>query len=229
MNGNERRLGAKAAAVFMLVVIIISSFSLPSARADGVVTIYNAPPTFVSVKIQELDSRIVMSVEVSDYNGWSDIYRLYINITDVYGNIVESAVYSQYPSNDSDQRIDEFRDLRGGSLIPAESDVERFPYTPPSGGGWGKDWFNATYQRMTFVFKPFSGYKIELKVFDRKFVSAEYFGPFTSSYSVPPVMEKPTIPISISLIVAIVVGLLLFQRRKSSNKLAKLAEEKIGG
>lgn len=229
MKGKHENVGAKAAVVMFIAFLIIASYPVQTVRADGVVTIYNAPPTFVGVKIQDVESRIVMTVEASDYNGWEDIFRVYINVTDVYGNVIESAVYSQYPTNDSDQRIDEFRDLRGGVLLPDESDVERFPYNPPTGGGWGDDWFNATYQRMTFVFKPFSGYRILITVLDKKMVSSEYVGPFTSTYSIPPVVDNPTIPISISLIVAIVAGALIFIHRKGSNKLARLAEEKLGG
>ncbi len=229
MNGMYRKTGAKAAVILMVVIITFSSYHMQIAKGDGVVTIYNAPPTFVTVKIQDVESRIVMTVDVSDYNGWEDIFRVYVNVTDIYGNIIESALYSQYPSNSSDQRVDTFSDLKGGVLIPEESDVQRFPYSPPSGGGWGKDWFNATYQRMTFVFKPFLGYRIIVTAYDRKEVSCEYVGPFSSQYSVAPAMENPTVPIGISLIVAMVAGLLVFQQRRSSNKLARLAEEKIGG
>ena len=229
MKGKYRQMGARAAVISLVFVMILSAYPMAPSRGAGVVSIYNAPPTFPTVKIQDVQSRIVVTVEVSDYNGWEDIYKVRINITDSFGNIVEQAEYSQYPSNESDSRIDEFKDLKGGALISKESDVERFPYRAPSGGGWGTDWFNSTYQRMTFVFKPFSGYRILVTAYDRKMVSCVYTGPFNSEYEVPPVIENPTIPITISFIVAAVSGLILYIHRKDNNKLARLAEEKIGG
>jgi len=220
---------AIAAISFLAAIILITTLVPAPVSADGVVTLYNAPPTFVSLKIQDVESRIVVTVEVSDYNGWEDIYQLRINVTDVYGNIIESAVYSQYVTNESEERIDEFRDIRGGVLLPHESDVERFPYRPPAGGGWGPDWFNATYQRMTFIFKPFSGYKIIVTAYDRKMVSCQNVLPFSSQYRVPPVIDNPAVPIGISMIVAAVAAIVMYMHRKNNNKLAQIAEEKLGG
>ncbi len=224
------KFGTATAAMAILAVIILVITAIPSpAQADGVVSIYNAPPTFVSVKIQDTGSRIVVVVEVSDYNGWENIYRVDLNVTDSYGNVIESASYLQYPNNESDQRIDEFRDLKGGVLLPQECDVERFPYQPPSTGGWGPDWFNATYQRVTFVFKPFSGYRIMLRAYDKKMAYCENIVPFSSEYRVPPVIDNPSVSVGISLIVSILAGVAIYMHRRSSNKLAQIAEEKIGG
>jgi hypothetical protein len=229
MKGKYRQMFARAAVISLVFIIILSAYPIMPSRGAGA-TVFSTPPTFFTVKVQDVESRIVVTVEVSDYNGWEDVYKVQINITDSFGNIVERAEYSQYSSNVSNaSRIDEFKDLKGGALIPKESDVERFPYKVLPNGNLAPDWFNSTYQRMTFVFKPFSGFRILVTAYDRKMLSCVYTGPFNSEYEVPPVIENPTIPITISLIVAGVSGIILYIHRKENNRLARLAEEKIGG
>lgn len=214
----------------ILLLILGSTANIGiQAKGAGIISIYNAPPSFVTVKILDSGERIQVIVEVSDMNGWEDIFRVYVNTTDSRGNLVESALYSQYPGNSSTHRIDLFSESAGNSFIPGESEVTRFPYTQPGGGGWGRDWFNATYQRMTFVFKPFSSYRIHVEAFDRKMEKCEYNGPFSSKYEEPPIISDPTVPLGISLVIASGAGAALYVKRRQSNKMARLVEERMRG
>ena len=214
--------------ILLMLIAVMANISLQS-KGKEIISISNSPPSFVTVKVLDSGERIQVIVEVSDMNGWEDIFKVYVNTTDSKGNLVESALYSQYPGNTSTDRIDLFSENAGNSLIPGESEVTRFPYTPPSNGGWGKDWFNATYQRMTFVFKPFSSYRIHVEAFDKKMAKCEYSGPFSSEYQEPPLIENPVVPLGLSLIIAAGSGTGLYVHRRHSNKMAKLVEERMRG
>ncbi len=216
--------------ITFFVIIGILGISALSSGA-GVVTIYNTPPTFVSVKILDLGEEIQVVVEVSDMNGWEDIYRVYVNATDSSGNIVESALFSQYSTNSSINLINEFSELRGNSLMTGDqgSDVVRFRTTLPGAGGWSADWFNGTYERITFVFRPFSAYRVHVTALDRKMEKCEYSGPFSSKYEEPPLIEDPMVPLGLSLVIAAASGTGLYIHRRHSNRIAQLVEEKMGG
>ncbi len=209
--------------IALTALFIISGIVAPSVRGAEI-SIYNSPPTFVDIKIIDTDERIQVVVEVSDMNGWEDIWKVYVNVTDMNGNLVESALYQQYMTNSSGNRVDLFSDS-SNYLIPGESDVMRFPFTSVS----SKDWFNATYQKITFVFRPFSGYYIHVEAFDKKSNKCEYSGPFSSKYEIPPVVENPVVPLGISLVIAAGTGAGIYVHRRHSNRLAQLAEEKTGG
>ncbi len=211
----------------LALLLIFISILMPVKGAE--ISIYNSPPTFYTVKILDTQDRIQVIVDISDMNGWEDIWKVYVNITDSSGNLVESSVYQQYMSNTSTNRVDLFSDISGNSLIPAECEVERFPFTGGGGGGFGKDWFNATYQRITFVFRPFSGYYVHIEGFDRKTNRCEYAGPFSSEYQEPPLIEDPVVPLGLSLVIAAGGGAALYMHRRHSNKLAQIVEEKMGG
>ena len=229
----SRRAGfAKAAVALIFITMLFLPFISSYSNAAGVVTIYNSPPLFKSINIQDEGTRIVITVDVSDFNGWEDIYCVYVNATDSGGNIVESALYRQYASNGSSQMMDQksrFSDLSGGFLIPDESDVETFHYQQSGSGGWGSDWFNATHELITFVMKPFSALQVKITAFDRKMAHCEQISPFSSSYSNPPLIDNPTVPLGLSLIIAAGVGSGIYMYRRNSNKMAKLVEEKMRG
>ncbi len=222
--------GFAVSTVAFLVIAGIVGISVVSSGA-GVVTIYNTPPTFVNVKILDLGEEIQVVVEVSDMNGWEDIYRVYVNATDSSGNLVESALFSQYSTNSSINLINEFSELRGNSLVVGDqgSDVLRFRTTPAGAGGWSADWFNGTYERITFVFKPFSAYRVHVTALDRKMERCEYSGPFTSEYQEPPLIEDPMVPLGLSLVIAAASGTGIYIHRRYSNRIAQLVEEKVGG
>lgn len=211
------------------LALLMVSGALAPVGEGAEISIYNSPPTFVTFKILDLGERIQVILEISDMNGWEDIWKIYVNVTDIEGNIIESALYQQYMANTSTNRVDLFSELRGNSLIPAESEVERFPFSGVGAGGFGKDWFNATYQRMTFIFYPFSGYYIYVEAFDRKLNKCEYSGPFSSAYEEPPLIENPMVPLGLSLVIASATGAGIYVHRRHSNKLAQLAEQRVGG
>ena len=215
------------AALVSIALLLIFGVLMPSVEGAEI-SIYNSPPTFVTVKIMDTGERVQVIVEVSDMNGWEDIWKVYVNITDISGGIVESSLYLQYMTNTSTNRVDLFSELEGNSLIPSESEVQRFPFSG-SAGSVGTDWFNATYQRMTFVFRPLSGYYVHITAFDKKLNKCEYGGPFSSKYEEPPLIDNPVVPLGLSLVIAAGAGAAIWMHRKHSNKLAQIVEEKMGG
>ena len=221
--------GLAISVVLLLLVLPLANPFIHSRGAAGTISIYNIPPSFVAVKILDSEERILVIAEVRDMNGFEDIFRVYLNATDSRGNVVESAFYSQYATNTSTSPRDRFGEQSGNYLMVLESNVTRFHYTPQTDGGWGPDWINATYQRIIFVFKPFSAYRIHIEAFDKKMAKCEYSGPFSSKYEEPPLIEDPVVPLGLSLVIAAGTGAALYVKRRQSNKMAKLVEERMRG
>ncbi|MCD6461367.1 MAG: hypothetical protein J7L61_01330 [Thermoplasmata archaeon] len=191
------------------------------------VGVWNSPPTFASITVKE-DDRISLYLNVSDYNGWEDIFRVTVDIYNPDGDLVESVIYQQYPSNVSSVRIDEFTEARGEFLIPPDEDnfyagshVRRF-----SGEGW---FIDNTTQEIVFIFKPFAGTRMRVVAEDSKGEMGVHQGPFSSKYIATPLVEGAAVPLSISLIVSAVGATLVTVDRYHNNKLAMRLMRMRGG
>jgi hypothetical protein len=207
--------------IIAIFAVAVLSSTMATVEAANM-SVYNTPPSFVEIKIIDMGNRIEVVVDISDMNGWEDIRKVYVNATDSHGNMVESALFTRQKN-----RLTNFSDIEGGALIPSESTV--IASTPANVGPNSPDWFKAVHERINFVFKPFSAYYVHITGLDKDSEKCQYSGPFSSEYHEPPIIENPVVPVGISLIISVAAGVGIYVHRKHSNKLAQLAEEKMGG
>lgn len=220
-----KELMQRIAVAFFATLILFSSLS---SVYGANMSVYNDPPSFVEIKIIDSGERIQVIVDVKDMNGWEDILKVYVNATDSKGNIVESALFTQKVTYSYRKLLYtnySFSNIIGNSLLPDESIANA---SNPANLR-GPDWFKAVHERINFIFKPFSAYYVHVTAFDKKMKKCEYSGPFSSEYQEPPMIENPVVPLGISLVIAAAAGAGLYVHRKHSNKMAQLAEEKMGG
>ncbi|GEM_PF-1322118 len=210
----------------ILLLLIISTMTSPPARSAGI-GVYNTPPNFISITITENDG-IVVRVNVSDYNGWEDIYLVNLSVFNNKGVIVEQVTYQQYPANNSNTRIDRFVENTGDYFVPPDPDD---PYgTSHVRRYHGVNWFtDNTTQEVVFVFTPFAGSRLHIIVEDTKGYTAEHDGPFTSKYRAPPLLENRVIPVAISLLVASIGSTAAVVNRYHANKMARRISQMKGG
>jgi len=101
----------------LLKIILLSIFivltTTQTANADGGsdagVGVINVPPNYADIKILQQDNTIRTYLTLSDYNSWSDIYKVQINLEE-NGAILHSFVFKQWESDDSFNLINEFFD-----------------------------------------------------------------------------------------------------------------------
>jgi hypothetical protein len=212
--------------VAFFAVLILSS-AITTVEAANM-SVSNVGPTFVKINIIDIGDRIEIVLDILDMNGWEDIRTVYVNATDSHNNTVESALFKQdarYGKSQLTYTDYNFSNVIGNSLLPGESIAE----TSNPRNIQGPDSLKATREKITFVFKPFSAYYIHISAFDKKGEKCEESGPFSSEYHEPPIIENPVVPLGASLIAASAAGVGIYVHRKHSNKLAQLAEEKMGG
>lgn len=87
-----------AAALLLLLLSVGPGYA--SAQDSGV-TVINVPPEFSAVTIGIEDGLHRIDVVVSDYNSWSDIYRVDVEVLDDERSQVAHVHFQQYPSNTS--------------------------------------------------------------------------------------------------------------------------------
>jgi len=218
----------------MLLLAAVLALAMVSQDVGGTgVGVWNSPPTFVSMSIPDTDTEIAVVINVSDYNGWADIYMVVLTVKDDAGAVVQEVVYKQYPANTSSVRVDTFEETAGSFMKPKNPEdpysgcrVRRF-----SGVGWFED---NTTQEVTFLFHPFAGSTIDVLMEDSKGLTSFHEGPFTDRFKdvlppPPPVFDNPAVPVTISTMVAAVGAAVAVTGRMKSNKMARMVMRMKGG
>ncbi len=101
----------------LLTILLLSTFivltttqtAIADGGSDAGVGVINVPPNYADIKILQQDNTIRTYLTLSDYNSWSDIYKIQINLEE-NGAILHSFVFKQWDSDDSFNLINEFFD-----------------------------------------------------------------------------------------------------------------------
>lgn len=214
----ERSSSTRKILISLLVLTLILSLCIPliSTSTSGQVVVGRTPPTFINITIGDGGEELVLDIVVNDWNGRHDIYRMDAMVTDENWDILSHISYQQHSDNETYDYRDSFSDESGNFLEENRCTVEDYEE-----GTW------ALYDsglRIRFVLEPFSGKYVNMTITDMTGEVGNYFGPFSSEYEPPPMIEDPVmraiIPIGLSMIIAIISALFITLRRHYSNKLA---------
>ena len=213
--------------VLFLALFSVYVLLLQSVAATGV-GVTNVPPTFPSILISEGEDGISIVVNVSDYNGWADIYMVSLVVTDGSQDLLVAS-YKQYLSNTSRNRVDlfevEYMDSslqERGVFRQDTSRVRRF-----SDVGWFEE---NTMLEITFNFRIFNGRNIRILAEDVGGETAVHVGPFSASHRVPTIFDDRAIPFGISIVCGVAAGGIAVFDRLGSNRMARaIARMRSGG
>ena len=233
MMGGRRLPRIYLAMAFVFASLILASTLASVVRAQGSgVSVDEVPPAVSELKIEEGDIRTHVNITLQDYNGWSDIYFLVVQVLDANGNIQSNITFSQYTDNETltpPAPTQRFQDLKGGYLQPNECRVWYYGEDE----GWYK---NRVLMTVLISFTPFSGKTIQIYSYDIHWEYTTFTGPFSSSYKPPSVLSQlfPDVPpetivtvgIGLSVLVATIVTALIFVRRSYNNRLARMVTTK---
>ena len=189
----------------MFIVIFLAS-STSVIGDDGGVQVENVNPTFSKLSISELNGNTMVTINVSDYNSFWDIDRIFINVTN--GN--EEVLSILYLANNTrDSPNGQFKNLVGNNLV---SELSRFRHSNRSEG------VDSCYLLLDVCFTPVDGTLLNVVVWDMNGLSASYIG----EYVYPPLAEKAnaniiTGAIVFSLILAASMQVSLKWRQKNEN------------
>jgi len=150
----ERHLGAAAIlAALSALMVAGATYGPPWAgnvgREGGGVTVINVPPQFSGFRIQTKDGLNYIDVVVSDYNSWSDIFRVEVAIENDLQAPVADVTFQQYPDNVTLQRQPEFAEPVGSFLVRSLSSATY--------SATGQSIPERTEMRVTFVMSPVNG------------------------------------------------------------------------
>lgn len=93
----------------IFIVLTTTQTAIADDGSDAGVGVINVPPNYADIKILQQDNTIRTYLTLSDYNSWSDIYKVQINLEE-NGAILHSFVFKQWDSDDSFNLINEFFD-----------------------------------------------------------------------------------------------------------------------
>src|SRR5438132_2794002 len=150
----ERRLGA-AAVLAVLSALLLAGATCPPplagnvGREGGGVTVINVPPQFSGFRIRTQDGLNYIDVVVSDYNSWSDIFRVEVAIENDLQAPVADVTFQQYPDNATLQRQPQFAEPVGSFLVRSLSSATY--------SATGQSIPERTEMRVTFVMSPVNG------------------------------------------------------------------------
>src|SRR2546427_6711983 len=150
----ERRLAAVALLTTLSALLVTgAAIGLPSAgnvgREGGGVTVINVPPQFSGFRIRTQDGLNYVDVVVSDYNSWSDIFRVEVAIENDMQAPVADVTFQQYPDNATLQRQPQFAEPVGSFLVRSLSSAAY--------SATGQSISERTEMRVTFVMSPVNG------------------------------------------------------------------------
>lgn len=210
------------AAAAMVAIIVLAG---TVARGDSGVGVLNNPPTFLDISVGDYQDYIVININVSDTNGWRDVFYVNLEILDGDGNVVENATYSQHDTNTTyDVLNDLFTENSGSSLSQELCDVQR--YSSLGTGVESYFFYENTTLYIRFGFSQFQGKTLRVTGVDIQHATCFYEGPFSSTYRPEPfVKEKDlVILVSVSILMAIGGSLIFAYRRGLSNRMARKIE-----
>lgn len=191
----------RAATLFLAVVALALSpgaaaprdGSGPIEALDGGITVINVPPQFSGFSIRTIDGLNYIDVVVSDYNSWSDVFRVRVVVEDELLKPVADIAFQQYPDNVTLVREPRFNEPLGAFLDydRSSSTVNILPQTVEE----------RTQIRVTFVLSPVKGTWLRVTASDlaglEAFAQVEYQSGFFGGL--------PRIP-SLLLVVLAIVG-----------------------
>jgi len=173
--GFARSLSVPAMALLTLL-ILTSGAGMPAAAQGGGITVINVPPQFSGFSIRTQDGLNYIDVVVSDYNAWSDIFRVRVEVLDDLRAAVADVAFQQYPDNITLIRQPEFTEPVGSYLVRSLSSAtyNTQPVTVEE----------RTEMRVTFVLSPVKGTWVSvtatdlggLEAFAQVQYSAGFFG-----------------------------------------------------
>jgi len=193
-------------AIVIVSVIILLAGTTSVIGDDGGVQVENVNPMFSKLSVSEFDGNTLVTINVSDYNSFSDIDRIFINVTNGKA-VVLSIVYFANIARDSPKG--QLRNVIGNNLVPELSGIEH------SNVSEGLD---SCYLLLVVCFTPVDGSFIEVVVWDMNGLSATYNG----EYIYPSLAEKANMNIItgimvLSLILTVSIQTSLKWRRKNEN------------
>jgi hypothetical protein len=95
--------------LFMGFIVFSSTTVLAGDGSDAGVGVINVPPNYADIKILQQENTIRAYLTLSDYNSWSDIYKVQVNLEE-NGVILHSFTFKQWDSDDSFNLVNEFID-----------------------------------------------------------------------------------------------------------------------
>ena len=207
-------------ALFVAAIALALVVASGLVRADSGVGVLNTPPTFLDISVGDADGYIVVNINISDGNGWKDVFLVNVVILDGNGAVVENATYQQHDTNTSyDVVNDKWTDNYGENLAADRCAITRY---------FNTSWYleNNTLN-LKFYFDQFQGKTISVTGIDVRHESCISEGPFSSTYRPEPLVKKEIeviALISVSVIAAIILGLVMTYRRVLNNRLARKIE-----
>jgi hypothetical protein len=173
---------------------------------EGGVHVENVYPTFSDLSVSESNGNTLVTINVSDYNSFWDIDRIFINVTNGKEEVLSIAYYAH---NTRDSPNGELRNVVGNNLISERSGIEH------SNENEGLD---SCYLLLEVCFAPVDGTFLEIVVWDMNGLSATYIG----EYTYPSLAEKANMNIIIgvvvfSLLLTVSIQTSLKWRRKNEN------------
>jgi hypothetical protein len=97
-----------------------SSFGLAGGGSNAGVGVINVPPDYADIKILQQDNTIRVYLTLSDYNSWSDIYKVELNLEEE-GTVLHTFSFKQWESDDSFNIVNKFSDETGSGLLHVEA------------------------------------------------------------------------------------------------------------
>ncbi|TLZ57223.1 MAG: hypothetical protein E6K12_01715 [Methanobacteriota archaeon] len=198
-----------------LSVLLVTGAAIdpPSAgnldREGGGVTVINVPPQFSGFRIRTQDGLNYIDVVVSDYNSWSDIFRVEVAIENDLQAPIADVTFQQYPDNATLQRQPQFTEPVGSFLVRSLSSATY--------SATGQSIPERTEMRVTFVMSPVNGKWLSVTATDlgglTAFAQVEYSAGFLG--------RLPTVNSWILVAVALTFSVVLVA--------ARVRRDRIGG
>lgn len=99
--------------------LFLTSFSKEVQAGKAGVGILNVAPKYGMIKIINLGDQIRVELNISDYNSWSDIYKVKV-LLEGDGEEIATFLYKQYESEDKWEKINEFSEIGNKDLLVKE-------------------------------------------------------------------------------------------------------------
>lgn len=119
MNKDHTTKGVFICILFILFTLCSSFIALANDGSAGVGVI-NVPPNYADIKIFQQENQVRVYLTLSDYNSWSDIYKVQLHLEE-NGVILHSFVFKQWDGKDSFNLVNEFIDESSSSLLQMEA------------------------------------------------------------------------------------------------------------
>ena len=193
-------------AIVIVFVIILLAGTTSVMGDDGSVHVENVNPMFSKLSVSEFNGNTLVTINVSDYNSFSDIDRIFINVTNRKAVVLSIAYYANIARDSPEAHL---RNVVGNNLVSESSGIEH------SNVSEGLD---SCYLLLVVCFTPVDGTFLEVVMWDMNGLSATYNGEYTR----PSLAEKANMNIItgvmvLSLILTVLIQTSLNWRRKNEN------------